>query len=41
MAEFDTTPDFDMVLSDNADFQKMELSKDVSDAIKKVETNEE
>ncbi len=40
-AEFDATQDFDMYLSENAEFQKMELSKDVSDAIKKVETNEE
>lgn len=39
-AEFDSTRDFDMYLSDNSDFQKMELSKDVSDAIKKVETND-
>lgn len=39
-AEYDTTPEFDMYLTDNGDFQKMELSKDVSDAIKKVETNE-
>lgn len=40
-AEFDSTQDFDMYLSDNSDFQKLELSKDVSSAIKKVETNEE
>ncbi len=40
LAEFDSTRDFDMYLSDNSEFQKMELSKDVSDAIKKVETNE-
>ena len=40
-AEYDATPEFDMCLTDNGDFQKMELSKDVSDAIKKVETNEE
>ena len=40
-AEFDATQDFDMYLSDNSEFQKMELSKDVSDATKKVETNEE
>ena len=40
-AEFDATPEFDMCLTDNGDFQQMELSKDVSDAIKKVETNEE
>ena len=40
-AEFDATQDFDMVLSENAEFQDMELAKDVSDAIKKVETNEE
>lgn len=40
-AEYDSTPGFDMCLTDNGDFQKMELSKDVSDAIKKVETNEE
>ena len=40
-AEYDMTPGFEMCLTDNDDFQKMELSKDVSDAIKKVETNEE
>ena len=40
-AEYDTTPEFDMYLSDNNDFQKMELAKDVSSAIKKVETNDE
>lgn len=40
-AEFDITPEFDMCLSDNDDFRKMELSKDVSSAIKKVETNED
>lgn len=40
VAEFDATQDFDMYLPENSDFQKMELSKDVSDAIKKVETNE-
>lgn len=40
-AEYDATAEFDMCLTDNDDFQKMELSKDVSDAIKKVETNEE
>ena len=40
-AEYDATPEFEMCLTDNGDFQKMELSKDVSDAIKKVETNEE
>ena len=40
-AEYDATPEFDMCLTDNGDFQQMELSKDVSDAIKKVETNEE
>ena len=40
-AEYDITPEFDMCLSDNDDFQKMELAKDVSSAIKKVETNEE
>lgn len=39
-AEFDATAGFDMCLSDNAEFQKMELEKDVSGAIKKVETNE-
>lgn len=39
--EYDATPEFDMCLTDNGDFQQMELSKDVSDAIKKVETNEE
>lgn len=40
-AELDITPSFDMTLSDNGDFQSMELAKDVNDAIKKVETNEE
>ena len=40
-AEYGATPEFEMCLTDNGDFQKMELSKDVSDAIKKVETNEE
>lgn len=40
-ALYDKTEGFDMKLSDNSDFQKMELAKDVSDAIKKVETNEE
>ena len=40
-AEYDATPEFDMCLTDNGDFQNMELAKDVSDAIKKVETNEE
>ena len=40
-AEYDATPQFEMCLTDNGDFQKMVLSKDVSDAIKKVETNEE
>lgn len=39
-AEFDLTPKFAMKLSDDNDFQKMELAKDVDDAIKKVETNE-
>lgn len=39
-AEFDLTPKFEMKLSDDNDFQKMELAKDVDDAIKKVETNE-
>ena len=37
-AELDITPSFDMTLSDNGDFQSMELAKDVDDAIKKVET---
>ena len=40
-AEYDATPEFEMCLTDNDDFQKMELAKDVSSAIKKVETNEE
>ena len=39
-AELDVTPSFALKLSDNSDFQNMELSKDVNDAIKKVETNE-
>ena len=38
-AELDITPSFDMSLSDNGDFQGMELAKDVNDAIKKVETD--
>ena len=40
-AEFDSTQDFDMYLPEDPDFQKIELAKDVSSAIKKVETNEE
>lgn len=40
-AVLDITPRFDMELSDNSDFQSMELAKNVDDAIKKVETNEE
>ena len=39
-ARLDATPVFAMALSDNGEFQKMELAKDVNDAIKKVETNE-
>ena len=38
-AELDLTPEFDLELSDNSDFQSMELAKDVNDAIKKVETD--
>ncbi|GEM_PF-186961 len=38
-AEFDITPSFDLKLSDNSDFQSMELAKNVDDAIKKVETD--
>lgn len=38
-AQLDQTPEFDMILSDSETYQGMELSKDVSDAIKKVETN--
>lgn len=38
-AELDITPNFDMTLSDNSDFQSMELAKNVDDAIKKVETD--
>ena len=38
-AELDITPSFDMTLSDNSDFQSMELAKNVDDAIKKVETD--
>ncbi len=38
-AELDITPGFDMELSDNTDFQSMELAKNVDDAIKKVETD--
>ena len=37
-AELDITPSFDMKLSDNTDFQNMELAKNVDEAIKKVET---
>ena len=37
-AELDITPRFDMKLSDNTDFQNMELAKNVDEAIKKVET---
>lgn len=40
-AKFDLTQGFNLYLSDNKEFQNMELSKDVSDAIKKVETNED
>ncbi len=40
-AEFDVTPGFGMCLSNNGEFQEMELEKDVSGKIKKVETNEE
>lgn len=39
-AELDMTPHFDIQLSDDTNFQKMELAKDVDAAIKKVETNE-
>ena len=39
-AELDITPSFDMTLSDNSDFQSMELAKNVDDAIKKVETSD-
>lgn len=39
-AVYDTTPTFAMCLSDNGEFQGMELSKDVSEAIKQVETGE-
>ena len=38
-AELDITPQFDLELSDNSDFQSMDLAKDVDDAIKKVETD--
>ena len=38
-AELDITPSFDMTLSDNSEFQSMELAKNVDDAIKKVETD--
>lgn len=40
-AEFDKTSGFEMKLSDNKTFQKLELAKDVSQAIKKVETNDD
>ena len=36
---YDVTQSFDMKLSDNETFQNMELSKDVSSEIKKVESN--
>lgn len=39
-AVYDLTPTFAMYLPDDNDFQKMELAKNVDDAIKKVETNE-
>ena len=38
-AELDITPSFDMTLSDNSEFQSMELAKNVDNAIKKVETD--
>ncbi len=40
-AEMDKTSEFEMKLSDNKTFQKLELAKDVSQAIKKVETNDD
>lgn len=40
-AEYDATPEFDMCLTDNDVFRNMELAKDVSDAINKVEISEE
>ncbi len=40
-AEMDKTTGFEMKLSDNKTFQKLELAKDVSQAIKKVETNDD
>lgn len=40
-AEMDKTSGFEMKLSDNKTFQKLELAKDVSQAIKKVETNDD
>ena len=40
-AEYDATPEFEMCLTDNDGFQKMDLAKDVTAAIRKVETNEE
>ena len=40
-AELDQTPKFEMCLTDNEAFQDMELAKDVSKEIQKVEANEE
>ena len=40
-AELDVTPSFDMKLSDNSEFQGMELAKNVDDAIKKVEMSDD
>ncbi|MBR6917093.1 MAG: acetolactate decarboxylase [Clostridia bacterium] len=39
-AEFDAVRGFEMYLPDFPEFQKMDLSKDVSDAVRKVEANE-
>ena len=39
-AELDMTPGFNMELSDNSDFQSMELAKNVDEAINKVENSD-
>ena len=38
VASYDVTDGFKMCLSDNTDFQKMDLSKNVDEAIKRAET---
>ena len=39
-AEFEAASGFEMYLPDDPEFQSMDLAKDVSEAIRKVETNE-